>query len=574
MAAPEQRSQAWSLPRERFGMAFERGEHPGQGVYPSGFFASSGRAWGFAWEDVKNRWASFGDSEAISADDFHALKEDRELQWAPSMTRARAERLIAEYDHEQYLSQYQDRPVAEFLGMLPPYLLDPVNIATLPIGGVNFTRALAAPTLSRFTGHSVLGGAKVGVASTPLEIALQQRTYGEIRPEILAATTVAPAAVAPLMLAPSRALRSIRSARTAAEAAGSTDRPIDADVAARSLEDAGGVAGPPVRQADFTEFVPVRRVEEMFAEYEGGPRRWLQDFAARSEDAVNFARRHGLDPESDALRNLVRRQARLTSERTPPSAEVRFTQLQDLTDFAAGRATDQQRTRLQQAGMLEEAETAAQAAQVRQEGRVPDAEQFVELRRLDQVERELRSLQGRPEFEGLVDALRVDPALRTTEQRLDVTEFMKRGADGLTGRRLTQLERQYEGVLEQLASVAEQARRPGRTPKRVVEERARLNAERERLAGEMDGLYDQLGRVDDQVPMEELLAALDAANLESPIVRPPLMPRRSDEGVSALVADDPEIANLENWSRSLGVDVEEARAINTAVERAMAECRV
>ncbi len=568
----EDRANEWGRERTRFGQGFARGEYPGQSQYPSSAFGAAGRSWGFAWEDVKARWGSiFDPTEQMSADDFKEMVGARDLTWEPGTTKQRTQRLMAEHDHEQYLQNYESRPIAEFLGMMPPYMLDPVSAATLPVGGTSFARAAGAASFRQFLGQSSVGGAKVGAAATPVEAAVQSQTYGELRGDMLAATALGSVAAAPILSAPGYALRGLSSSRTATEVASAIDSPVDAHNLARTIDAEGDIAPPPFAQLEIDSLVPVARVNEIFAGYEGGPRRWFSDFAAGSQRALEYARTRGVDPDAPALRRLARQQAEFTVRRTPTSAEQRFTDLEDMVSALEGRAVPEQTQRLGQRGLLRQVRDVQEAEAV--PGFQRPAEMVRAAREGERIRTEAAEFETRPEFAELASALRKPGFQRTASERLAHREFLERGAEGLQTQRINRLRQEYDGLNQRIADLdADLASRRGRKPKRLVDELAELNAQRSQLAQELDDLGNQLGRVDDKVPMEDLMAAIDQAQLESAFVRPPLQQRQPGEGQAALNLEDARLNEIEAWARSVGVETDSPRALIRSVERSLGEC--
>lgn len=566
--------------RVRFGEAMRRGEYPTQARYPSGFWSAAGRGATAGWRLTKERWASLNDtSDVLSANAFKALVGDRKIEFRPGMTEQQAEARIAEYDYDQRLQSLEGRPVAEFLGFAATSLLDPVNVATLPIGGASFARAATATTMRQALRHAAAGGAKVGIASAPLEVAVQMQSYGEVRPDELAASVAAPVLLSPLLMAPGRALRGMSQRRTQQrfDAARNVDNPHAMDEATlRGAED-DLVPPPPVRSADLDGDVPQARLREAFDSYEGGARRWVSDLANNAPSARELAGRLGIDPDAAPIRALLARQARLTAQRTPPPEEARFTQIQDLLAAAQGRAEPEQWARLQSAGLAGEAEHLAAGVRGTVGGQIPvDAMVASAARRVERLEGEVRQMLLREEFSELGEALLTPDFARTHPQRLLARTFMERGAEGVTARRLNTLERQYDGLLEQIAALSADLRsRRGRKPKALTEQLEALKAQRAALAAEMEALGASLRRVDDEIPLEDILSALDAARLESrPAPRPALSEAAPEDATRALLDADPELERIALEFQRAGFDTAEAESLVARVDKLVQECAV
>lgn len=579
--------------RERFGEMYRRQEQDIGSPYPTGALSAMGRSMGFASQITKDRWASIFDApEAVSADDWDELVGDRQVPWEPGMTRGRADLLIQEYDYHQYAQQYEGRPIAEFIGMIPPTLFDPVSVATMPIGGPNFTAATRSATLGGFMRHSVTGGAKAGAASAPVEAVVQTQAYGGLRADEMAASIIGPVVASPLLTAPARVLRSLGQqgqptahsqpdVRTAASAANQSDFPLDIErIIGPYQREAGVSLAPPVRQIDPSEPVPRARLDETFGGWDGGARDWFRQFARGEESAIEYARARGFDPDNDALRNLVQQEVRQSARRGFTPDEGRFTDLRDLMDAVQGRATPDQVTRLRERGVAEPLErlqeVEAELREVSPEQRRIAEAQTKAGRELRALRSEMDELTIRPEFREMAEALGKPPAARSNIERIRYKRFIQSGAAGLQDSRMADLEGQYRDTNQQLINLRERmAARKGRKPKAMHDEVARLEAQRSSIQQDLEALRGGLARdVDDQVPMEALLDALDTARMEAPVETPPLRSTTQGEGEAVMARTDPEVENIESWMRSVGQDPAEARAVIRGVERAMAECRL
>lgn len=329
---------------ELFGQSVRLSQLPVTSPYHVGFFSSFARGASYAWGDVGNRWASiFDDGGTISAEDFGALIGERNLQsdWYPGMTTGLAKRLIDEHEHAQWASQFDTSMVGQFMGALAPSLLDPVSIATLPVGG--FTRGVGM-TLAATLKANTLGGVKVAGASFVPEIASERQTYGEIRPLMLGFSLAAPVVFAPALTLPVWAL----SGRT-------TDGPLATGVANTSQvrrfdnmeEITEGVENsivaarmpppPKPKSAEALPPAPKTRLAQMFDDY-GGVDKWMSDFALRDARAVAYAAQRGIDPESTALRAFVDAEANRQAVVRDVTPETISRQIDALNKAARGEA--------------------------------------------------------------------------------------------------------------------------------------------------------------------------------------------------------------------------------------------
>lgn len=326
---------------ELFGKSVRLSQMPVTSPYAVGFFSSFARGWEYAWQDVQNRWsAAVGDVDSISSEEFNSLIEHRPIksEWFPGMSTELAGRLIDEHDHAMWASQFDTSMVGQFLGAIAPSLLDPVSLATLPIGG--FTRGAGISLLATLKANAV-AGVKVAGASFVPEVASEIETYGEIKPAMLGLSLAAPIALPGILTAPvwgiGRAIDG-RAARGAAENPQVT-RFDEVEEIASGVENSVAAARTPPpprpRSAENAPPAPTTRVQEVFEGY-GTPESWLRDFAARDPRAIAYAAQHGIDPESPALRAFVDAEAnRQAVVRTPEPAQTQARITQGLPEHPA-----------------------------------------------------------------------------------------------------------------------------------------------------------------------------------------------------------------------------------------------
>jgi hypothetical protein len=543
--------------------------------------------------DLSRRWTSWLDEEeTITENEFKEITGDRNIQFWHGMDRRTAEFLAREHDILEYQAQYERRPIAEFLGASLPLMADPVSIATMPVGGTSITRAIASGSLRGYLRNTLIAGAKIGLTSAPIEAALQPQVYGELRPDILLGTLLGPVIAAPILAAPARVLHNIRSGPSATAAARSSQPETSGFNGARLVQayeqDHWSVRSPPIIRDPGGIILPTHRFNEMFREYQGGYRQWVRNFARNQEDAAEFLRRNNIDPESPALREFIARHKEATVKRAQgASLERRFTQLRDLTDYVQGRATPEQVDRLRADRLLQEAQDMRDA--VVRPGFERTSEDIRQLRSLEARERELVQLEEAPALRELAEVLKKPGFERTAADLNRVNTFLRRGAEGEMSRYIDNLRSQYEATLENLRQVDENLKkRKGRKPKAMMEERARLEAERARIAEELGWAREQLPMADGDVRVEDLMAVLDAASLESPVTAPvrPVPPGSAPPGSapprSAPGEDvaggrtqagvDKELAEVEAFARQHGVDVEEARAFAEELVEKIRRC--
>lgn len=544
-------------PRERFGLAFERGEYPTQAGYLTSFWSAAGRSWANAVEDVLARWSALGDinAELLSEPQFREIVEDRNIPYNPWVTRAQAQRLVSEYDYLQVTAQYESRPVAELVGAVLPYAMDPVTAATYFTGVGAMTRAAQAATLKQFLRHSLTAGAQIGAATLPAEAAAQVLTYGEVRPDELAMVAGIPLVAAPVLSGASRAF-----ARGPTAAGPTRTIPSEAPP-------------PPVPKVDITPEVPAVRVAETFSDYPGGVRQWLSELASGQEGARTFAARVGVDPDAAPLRSLIQQQARLTAQRTAAPAEVRLRQLQGFTLAARRQATEATEAAVRAERGALEVERAQAALAKRETGELLDTWEAAAGRRVDRAEAEMAELLDLPEFAQVRDALNTPAPLRSAEQRIAYKEFVDHGPEGLTARYVNALEREYARTADEAGRLArELSEHQGGKPKELRAALREANRRRSALAAQIEAASARLSRVDAEVPIEDLMAALDASRLESPLPPPAALEAPTGNPTQALIGDDAGMEAFLAAARRMGADLDSADELVAEIRKAALEC--
>lgn len=295
---------------ERFGRPLNLLQHPLTAPREQGFLSAAGRAWDMAWKDTKHRWRSMDDeSPLIPPERFKEIVGERQVSYDRGMTEETATFLANEYDDQQYAQQYQSRPVVEFAGALLPSLPEPVNLATMPIGGTRFAAAMGSKTIKEFAGNMAVGGLKVATATVPAEAAMQQEAYGEVRPEMLGLAALVPFVAPTVLSTPALALRGLtrgRTARAVAESPG-TSPFDDIEGASRAIDEQGGTTpiSPTPRQEPAPP-APSARLNQMFSGFDGGADGWVRAMSAGSKLAREFAEGRGIDPDQPALKAFFR----------------------------------------------------------------------------------------------------------------------------------------------------------------------------------------------------------------------------------------------------------------------------
>ena len=344
--------------RHLFGFPVEGNEHPGQAPSEVGVFGSARLGFGTAWLDVQQRWASLADDAddpVPTGPEIEELLDGRSMEIPRGTSRREIERRIGMHDREQYLSQYSTGMVGEFVGALPPYFLDPTSLALAPVGGAKIRAATQSGTLGGFLRESTTAGARIGAASLPLELGIQQRTRGEVDGTSVLLSSIAPVVATPVFASPAWARTGLRNERAVRTGISSEQMPVDTPpvrsseaVAARN-----DIPSPPVREYTTPVQPPRARLNETFREYEGGSAQWIQDMAVGREGARTFAARIGVNPDSPVLRDMISQEGQATAQRTAAPASFERDVRAAVQRTEQGRPEARDTTTLQRAGLAD-----------------------------------------------------------------------------------------------------------------------------------------------------------------------------------------------------------------------------
>lgn len=497
-------------PRRVLGEEYKPNEYGASSPTPVGFFGSIGIGAGTAAIDVAQRWQAIDGSW----DDYPTQEErqeiigDRPLVPPLNLSADQLRRRVAMYDREQYISKYDTNLLGEIVGSMPVLMGDPVNIATMPLGGANFARAAGAATWGGFLRQSAIGGAKAGLAGVPVDVATQQMARGEVDPASVVMGAAVPVVASPLMGVPTFALRALqgrRASRTVnahqAEEVGRNPlypegvTPQTMKAAEAELD---SIPPPPQMPAAPDLPPPTARIDAAFEGYEGGAPRWVQELAAGREPAREYAQRLGVDPEAPALRAMladVKAATATTMQRTP--AGIRQLS-EDVIRSVAGEQEPLAQRRMQQAGLMDA------------EGRIPD----LIREELDNADNRAVLRRDGPEAVWIRATNRVTKALTAAKQ---------------------DLEQAVERVDAELTdwSVSPQFRAG-----RIRQRKARAKRDIQKLETNLQQLM-QLNRTaaPERVDLHRLAMALDAARIEGGDAAPSFVepaPRFSQSVDSAL----------------------------------------
>lgn len=516
----------------RFGTDLDLTQMPVTSPYASGLFSAAKRSWIGAWNDTKARWQSLDDigDAGLSADEFLDMVGDRDLKgrYFPGMSRALAGRLVDEYDHNQWAQQWESRPVAELLGALPPSLVDPINLATLPVGGTSAARAVGSATLGGFLRNSAVAGVKAGAAALPLEVAIEPHVYGEIRPEMLAMTAFAPVIASPVLSAPGYAFRRLTDGRQFRGVADNPAiRPYDDVEGLASRMETEGEMGPPPPPPQFRGSenpTPMARLDATFRDY-GGTDRWVRAVARGDRRAIEYGVQKGFDMESPAIRGFLAAEANRAAMITDPDPRAASGSIVELQQWATGMEVDT--SSLVRANILRETPA---------------------------------GLEPTPAFRPVVDAL------RTGEGGPAVRAYMDNGPERLRTMHAQRVLNDMERVARDETLAA-------------PEKRAQLAA----LHQELEDTNNVPRDIRDDFDREALLEALDTAKTESAQTasnitgsgpafeagRVTVPERPTTEQSTSL---DAEAQQIREYSRGKGVDLEAVDRRMDEVEDAMVRC--
>lgn len=508
---------------QRFGQTIELNEMPVTSPYAQSFWSAAARGWDTGWESTKTRWgALFENAPQMSYEAFVAkYGDDVAFAYNPGVNEYNADYLAWEAKTQLHAQQYQGRPIAEFLGAIVPSLPDPVNVATLPVGGARAAAAATSKSASGFLKNSAIAGFQAGAASLPLEVAMQQEVYGEIRPEELALSVVAPVALSPVLTAPGFVVSRIKQGKLQRAVDEQMDLPPTADreQVAQVFEDSPDATLPPQAPTPVEPPAPTLR---MFDEF-GGETTWAMAAARGDVKAREFALANNIDPDSPALKAFFvaesNRQAVLGEADPAKNADTALV----LGAWQRGDQTPEVRQALVDAGVARE------------------------------VEGELRIL---PQFRELAELMKGEdtgPALR---------QFMDSSPDQISARYQQKLWNDLREV--QQSSLAREAK-AART--------AEILAEMEESTGGARTLKPDFDR-------DALLDALDAARLESPTTAAELrggtgdspMPETSPVDPVTPAGMDTQTADARAAAQKAGVELDAVDNIVDDVIERMTRC--
>lgn len=346
----------------------------GQGISIAGFGWAKDQ--GSSLKDV----LSGVDGEQLTPEIYEQMRQDPimgqvDIPFDPTISVRQFRARLGRQRRETYVQSF-DRSILGygtfFVGAMAGGMASPEVLATLPVGGAALAgvRGMSTGMAMR---QSLKAGAQISVAATPLNVAAQELTYGQVDPIEVAAVALAPLAFTPASVAFTR----FAGQQIAAVAARGQTTPMPR----------------PVLLGQETD-VP-SSLRALFDDYNGEAEQWLAAYARRDPDAVAYADRLSLD---DAARSRLDDMVMREAGQSPLDVEA-LQEVQTLIGASQGRITFEDAAFLSNRGLLDEAEALRLASTRPPVAR--DAVDLVALRGLEQ--RRAALIQKIPE---LGDALR------------------------------------------------------------------------------------------------------------------------------------------------------------------------
>ena len=544
----------------------------GQGVFiTGGGWAKEG------WEGLRD-YLTATDSEQLTPEIYEELIQNPimgtiDIPFDPSLSVRQFKAQLGRFRRESMMAQVERSVLGNVLyfgGAMGGGMVSPEVLITLPVGGKTLA-AIRGMSTGMAMRQSIKAGLEISAAATPLNILMQDTTYGRVDPVEVAATAIAPIAFTPASVAFFRAI--------------SPKARVDS-AAAQSVDMAKAV--PVTPETDVPS-----AIRNVFSEFDGGAERWLSSYARREADAVAFVDQLGLDDTARRhLDDIIFREA---AHSHIDSISVR--EMQALINAGQGRIGFDDAAFLASRGLLEEAEAMRLAATRPPIAR--DAVDLVALRGLEQrraalvkrlpelrdalrwedfanarragvpgqaaVQNVARNIQNavrkrdpnlvddelRPIVRNLIAAEEAAPSVRNIayqrEQRtLDLLQravdgdetatprFMERmmallpehaegdaralrqgGLDSLRLRYLNRLADEIDVETAKLGAAVEAQRGVGgRTPKAILEQQKALKARIAELEAQHDRIRSEVHQAPESISVDELAEVLDASVIE------------------------------------------------------------
>ena len=537
---------------------------------------------GFGWAKDQLEWVgdfvTNTDGEQLTPEIYEQMVQDPimgriDIPYDPTLSVRQFKARLERHRRDMYVAQYDRSILGHILmfgGAMVGGMASPEVLATLPIGGAAL-RGVRSLTTAAAMRQSLIAGGQISIAATPLNVAAQEITYGQVDPIEVAATAIGPLAFTPATVAFGRLF---------------TPREVAAAKSAQATPMPDAV--PVTVETD----VPAA-LRAMFDDYSGGVEAWLAAYARRDSNAIAYAERLNLDADARAsLDDMMLREAANSSLDVMAIREV-----QALVAASQGRITFEDAAFLAGRGLLEEAEAMRlagtrppiarsavdlvalraleqrRAALIKRLPELRDAlrwEDFANARRAGvpgqvAVQNVARSIQNavrnrdpnlvddelRPIVRDLIAAEEATPSVRNIayqrEQRL--SDLMRRAADGdetatprFMERMMALLPEHAEGdaralrqggldalrvrYLNRLADEIDveaarlgasvEARRGvgGRTPKAILEQQKALRARLAELEAEHSRIKNEMHREPESISADELAEIINASTNE------------------------------------------------------------
>jgi len=494
-----------TVPRTFAGQPVSAARQEGVGPIERGFWATSGGFFGVGLSRAGTEWAALLEGGSVGArpnTSFARHKEivgERGIKFRLDASESEIKRQVYMYDQDEYQTQYESRPIAQFVGTMAGELPAPVNALTAFVGGPNLVRAAVAKTLGTFLKQSYIGSGKIALASIPVDAAVQEAATGEVDAGQVLMNAAGVFALGPVLAVPGKILNKMTGGRTDVDVNDVVRLSDDFDsnpvAAARALQDDPNIPAPPDPGTVELPAVARRTLEKGFEEYEGGVRQWFRDLAAQSPRAAAQAEKLGIDPENAAVQKALREigDASDVQSKTPTDYNVQL--IDDIkTPTPEGNA------RLQQNGIL--------------------------------------NTKGKPAplFKNLVDVAKKPEGELTVAERATLYDFVDEGpapsrlkAKEVAGKEVKRLEKQLVEDEVALAKAKVDTPTHRKRNNRARQSRRQLAQARRESTANVSGPRV----IDDSIPDNRLFEVLTHARAERARTNPPAAKGNSPEDIAS-----------------------------------------
>lgn len=429
---------------------------------------------------------------SVSPDTWNDAVANRDIPYRQGVSRSELQRLVGQYDRQQYLRRFEPDSVvaraAGLAGSITGSTISPASVLTAGIGSRFFTAARLADNLYDTFMYATAGSLFQGSSAAGVTAALRASRGQPVSPERMAINAVASLAldlpIAGISHGTSQLL-DYNGARAFADSgiARPDDNPYDA------ADELKGQPAPPKQPMDTTieQEAHTRTVQDAmagvdryFPEYQGGSRQWLKEVAAGIPSAREKGQSLGFDMQSGALRNAMRNWGRLSDRSSTPPLQYNSQLLQDMRALSP-----EGRSRLRQNGILTSN---------------------------DDV---------REPFEPIFNAATTDPADRTAEQSASVRDFLERGSGPIRAVKRKEIEAQMTPLRKELRDLRDitRTRKKSQRMDNLRKQAKRLSANIRDLDIQRDH-YTGAGTnrvLDDSMPDSDVVTLFDTLMRTRPV---------------------------------------------------------